>query len=163
MRGENVRRAFNSMGVGDVLDPTAGTQLDCGLFAGGVFNAACWCLQFPGLCNTVSPSTFQAAEGIANPDLLYNQPTVGAAAPAVPAGYTSTNPSVQEAELEITAASATQLRNQQANAAAIDSDVPAPAPASTLTIPVWVWVAVAGVAAFALVGLGGGSARRYGR
>ena len=83
---------------------------------------------------------------------------------AVPAGYTSTNPSVQEAELEITAASATQLRNQQAaNAAAIDSDVPAPAPASTLTIPVWVWVAVAGVAAFALVGLGGGSARRYGR
>lgn len=150
------------MGLGDVLVPAGSGAADCGLFGGGVFKAECWCLQFPGLCNTVSPSTFQASEGIANPDLLYNLPTVGAAAPAVPAGYTKVNPSVSDAQAQIDAATATQVANQQAaNAAAIDSDTGAPVPESS--VATWVWVAAAGVVAFALVAMGGGSPGRYGR
>ena len=76
------KRVILSHGLGDVLNPTAGSQLDCGLFAGGVFNPACWCLASGGsLCTAAA---YQAARGIAYPQDLYpnlNPPP----APAPPA------------------------------------------------------------------------------
>ena len=53
-------------GFGDVLNPTGGTALDCGLLAGGVFNPACWCLSFPSTCTA---SDLAAANALANPNV----------------------------------------------------------------------------------------------
>lgn len=55
--------------LGDVLNPTAGSQLDCGLFAGGVFKPACWAIQLGP--NIVGQSNYQAAVALANPDVVY--------------------------------------------------------------------------------------------
>jgi hypothetical protein len=77
--------------MGDVLNPTAGTKLDCGLFAGGVFKPECWCLSAPWLCSTAD---YQAAQAMANPDVVYApiqqpppNPAVSAGISTVPAPY----------------------------------------------------------------------------
>ena len=54
--------------VGNILNPTKGTALNCSLFGGGVFQKACWCLSWPSLC---SESDYVAAQALANPD-VYN-------------------------------------------------------------------------------------------
>jgi hypothetical protein len=72
--------------AGDVLNPTAGTALDCGLFNLGVFNPACWCLSVgKTVCNAVSGAgTWEAAQTLANPDLFAQQPPTLAKGGAVP-------------------------------------------------------------------------------
>lgn len=72
------------LGMGDVLNPTAGTALDCGLFAGGVFKKECWCLDFPSLC---SSADYQAAYALAHPEVyaaVQSPPTVGSPSGSLP-------------------------------------------------------------------------------
>jgi hypothetical protein len=75
-------------GVGDVLNPAAGTSLNCGLLAGGLFNPTCWCAQFPTLCLNSPTATVQdvanAAAGVSNPQIYL--PTVAPTPGAVSAG-----------------------------------------------------------------------------
>ena len=80
-----------------VLNPTAGTALDCGLTAGGVFNKACWCLSWPSLC---SAADYQAAYALANPGVyapIQAPPTVQA-----PAGSAITVPPASGADAQAT-------------------------------------------------------------
>lgn len=74
---------INSAGLGDILNPTAGTSLDCGLFAGGVFKPACWCASFPSWCGGMTPQDVAKAKaGLDNPALYPNPPApVGPASP----------------------------------------------------------------------------------
>lgn len=70
--------------LGDVLNPIAGASgLNCGLFGGGVFQKACWCIQWPGLC---SPADTAAALALANPDVAYPTMPQPAHVPAVSVG-----------------------------------------------------------------------------
>lgn len=135
-------------GVGDVLNPTAGTALDCGLFAGGVFSKACWCLSFPQLCDT---ETYQAAYALAHPDVyapVKAPPVVRAPGDSAPASATPDDILAQ------------QTRDWQAqNRGTMNEtyqnlqDVAASKPTlSDLVIPSWVWWAIGGVAAFVVLG-----------
>lgn len=56
-------------GLGDILNPTAGSQLDCGLFALGVFKPACWAITLGP--NIVGKANYEAAVALANPDVVY--------------------------------------------------------------------------------------------
>ena len=69
---------LSSRGLADVLNPTAGTSLDCGLFAGGVFNKACWCASFPSLCSSADYVATKALEDPSVYNTLMQPPTVGA-------------------------------------------------------------------------------------
>ena len=57
----------------DILNPAAGTSLNCGLLAGGIFNSACWCAQFPSLClgSNATPADVAAASAAANNPSIY--------------------------------------------------------------------------------------------
>jgi hypothetical protein len=159
---------YRHRGLSDVLNPTAGSSLDCGLFAGGVFQKACWCLQFPSLC---SSADYQAAVALANPDLVYapiQQPPVvgaptGTAATVAPA-------SGQQAQETINQLLAEQMTAQQAGDAATVAQTQASLDAIAASQPSlasatnwWLYIGIAAVAVFALVAMGGGSPRRYGR
>ena len=84
-------------GFGDVLNPMAGTALDCGFFAGGIFNPACRCLSFPSTC---SASDYAAAYALAHPSVyapIQAPPTVQA-----PAGSALTVPPASGADAQAT-------------------------------------------------------------
>lgn len=145
-------------GVGDVLNPTAGSSLDCGLFAGGVFNPACWCLQFPSLC---SKSTYTAAVALANPDLIYGSgPPAPAAVPAVAAG-TSTVPvpyTADEFTQAVNDAIDSGVATTKAATSSYFADVQAALDAAAAgqgspdsSTPTWVWVALAAAVGFGLL------------
>ena len=78
------------LGMGDVLNPTAGTALDCGFLAGGVFKPECWCLSFPALCPSAD---YAAAQALANPSVYAPiqqppaPPAVGQALSTLPMPY----------------------------------------------------------------------------
>lgn len=94
-------------GLGDVLNPTAGTSLDCGLFAGGVFKPECWAKTLGPtklLGKTiVSEDDYRAALALAHPDLAYPPMPLPVAPPAVSAG-TSTVPAPYGTPLEFSEA-----------------------------------------------------------
>jgi len=156
-------------GLSDVLNPTAGGQIDCGLFAGGVFRKECWCLQFPGLC---SEEDYQAAVGLQSPDLIYSPiqtpPVVaapsGAAATVPPASDLQAAQTIDELlaqqETAWQAQNAGTMAETQANLDAIAAGQPT---LVSKTTNWWLWIGVAAVGVFALVALSGGSPRRYGR
>jgi hypothetical protein len=155
----------NSGGMGDVLNPTAGTALDCGLFAGGVFSKACWCLSFPSLC---SSETYQAAYALAHPE-VYTPIPPAPGLPAVSGAYSSTPESTAQYDAEVAQAwDQWKLQADTQNQAAIDQTaanleaVAAGQPSFWSSIPTWAWVAL-GFGVFALVAAGGGSPGRYGR
>jgi hypothetical protein len=140
-------------GIGDVLNPTAGTELDCGLFAGGVFKSACWCLQFPSLCST---SDYQAAVALAHPELVYGTMPLPVPPPAVSEG-TSTVPApytADEAQAAIDAALlAGQQQTQQQNSdyfMTVQRNLDTIA-ASQPSVPSWVWLAAVGIGALMLL------------
>lgn len=155
-------------GMGDVLNPTAGTALDCGLFAFGVFKPECWCLSYPSLC---SKSDYTAAYTLAHPEVIapiQAPPTVGA-----PAGSELTVPpaSGQAAQQTVDELLAQQAADWQAQNAATIAQTQAnldqvgaqyDAITASSGIP-WYWWLAGGLGVFALVAMGGGSARRYGR
>ena len=86
-------------------------------------------------------------------------PAVSAGESTIPAPYTQAE--YQAAVDEALAQGQTETQAKQSAWAA--SFVPVSASPSTLGGSWWVWIAVAGVAVFALVAVGGGSPRRYGR
>jgi hypothetical protein len=151
-------------GLGDILNPTAGTAVDCGLFAGGFFNKTCWCLSFPSLC---SQSDYVAARAVADPTVyntLKEAPVVGAPAGAV---LTTAPASGAQAQGTIDALVAQQnadwqaqntasMQQTQSNLDQLAAEYP------SAGVPWWVWVA-GGVGLLAVVAIGGGSPRRYGR
>lgn len=154
------------MGLGDVLNPTAGTQLDCGLFAGGVFNPACWCLSFPSLCST---ETYQAAQGIANPSLVYSPVSPLPPPAAIPAGSVAALPSVADAQSQTGAAIAAAAGQGQTNfQTTIDStaysleSIASTQPGFGLSsIPSWLWIVLGGGVFLLMVS--GPAPGRYGR
>lgn len=94
------RGRFLPAGVGDVLNPTAGTSLDCGLFAGGVFKPECWAKTLGPTKlfgkTIVSQDDYRAAYALAHPELAYPAmplpvppPAVSAGTSTVPAPYTA--------------------------------------------------------------------------
>lgn len=158
-----VEMLVSSAGMGDVLNPTAGTSLDCGLFAGGVFKPECWCLSYPSLC---SSDDYKAAYALAHPD-VYETVQQAPGVPAVEGATSSTQLTTSEYDSQVADAWTqwkTQVDTQNSDtmnqtASNLDSvSVP-----TTTSIPTWIWVALAGIGAFALVAIGGGSPARYGR
>lgn len=102
--------------LGDVLNPTAGSQLDCGLFAGGVFKPACWAIQLGP--TIVGKSNYDAAVALANPDVVYPPLPLPAPPPAVTNyGVSETvPPTVEQANQAVSdalaaSAAATQAQN----------------------------------------------------
>lgn len=157
---------LRNRGIGDVLNPTAGTALDCGLFAGGVFNKACWCLQWPSLC---SQADYVAARALADPSVyaaIQQPPPVGA-----PTGAVLTTPpaSGEQAQAQVDAILAQQVADWQAQnmgtmqqtQSGLDQFA-ADFKVATAGISWWIWLA-GGLGVFALVAVSGGSPRRYGR
>ena len=154
-------------GLGDILNPTAGSALDCGFFAGGAFKKECWCLDHPTWC---SESDYMASRAMADPS-VYNtlrQPPVVAA----PSGDKLVTPpaSGEDAQSTVDELLADQMRRWQGqntesmqetagNLSQFQSDYEK---ATAASIPMWLWLA-AGVGVFAVVAVGGGSPRRYGR
>jgi len=154
-------------GMGDILNPTAGTALDCGFFAGGVFKKECWCLDHPTWC---SQSDYIAARALADPsvyDTLKEPPVVGA-----PSGTALTVPPVNgdqaNATIDVIIAeqnqawkdqNAASMAQTQANLDQFGQDY------QNLTSGTnWLLYGVlAAVGLVALVSVGGGSPRRYGR
>src|ERR1035437_1781774 len=96
---------LSSRGLADVLNPTAGTSLNCGLFAGGVFQKACWCASFPSLCSSADYVATKALEDPSVYNTLMQPPVVGA-----PTGSALTLPPASGAQA---AATETALLNQQ--------------------------------------------------
>lgn len=149
------KRVVNSMGLADVLNPTAGTQLDCGLFAGGVFKPECWCLSFPALCPT---STYQAAQGIANPTLVYAPVNPLVPPAAIPAGSVAALPSVDQAVSQTDAVLSGAVSQDQADfASSVDQTAAnlaataASQPGFNLSsVPSWIWWAAGGGLLFLL-------------
>lgn len=103
MYGVRTSRGFR--GLGDVLDPTAGTALDCGFFAGGVFKPECWALTLgPGI---VGKDNYQAALGVAYPDRYPAPP-----APALPAAPSGTAVPGSQADIMLPGTLATEAAQQ---------------------------------------------------
>jgi hypothetical protein len=146
-------------GIGDILNPTAGTELDCGLFAGGVFNKACWCLSLgPSACDSMfGAGTYAAAQGLANPSTVYAPILAPPPVPA-PAGYILTVPPASGAAATaiVDQIIAQQKAAQDAQAAATleqagqNIDTLNQQAATGSGFPWWAWAAVA-VGAAALV------------
>ena len=159
---------INSAGLGDILNPTAGTSLDCGLFAGGVFKPACWCAAYPHLCGDISTpqQAAQAQAGIDSPG-IYTAIPPAPGLPAVSGGTVYGNETVSQYDAEVAAAweawkSQVSTQNSDAMSQAA-ANIEAAGQPTASSIPAWIWVALAGVGAFALVAIGGGSPARYGR
>jgi hypothetical protein len=171
-------------GMGDVLDPTSSGALKCGLFAGGVFNKACWCLEWPSLCGSAD---YVAAKVLADPSLIaaiQAPPTVGA-----PTGAALTTPpaNAADAQAEVDAILAQQLADWNAQNAATIAQTKANLDQVAQNQPItcffgtatqaddgtwscvssstnWLLYGALAVGVLALVSMGGGgSARRYGR
>ena len=154
-------------GLGDVLNPTAGTALDCGLFAGGVFRKECWCMSFPSVC---SQSDYVAARALADPSVytpIMAPPAVGAPVGSV---LTEDPGSGEQAQAQVDAL----LVQQQADWNAQNRQTIAETQAgldqfgadykeSTSGTNWLLYGVLAIVGVFGLVAVGGGSARRYGR
>ncbi len=135
-------------GMGDVLNPTAGSQLDCGLFNFGVFRKECWCLQFPSLC---SSSDYQAAVALANPDVVYgggppapaHTPPVSAGLSTVPAPYTADQ--AQAAIDAALAAGAAQTQQQNLDYfSGVQTTLDNVAASQPAGVPMWAWVLAGG-------------------
>lgn len=141
------KRVINSMGFGDVLNPfewTAGTSLDCGFFAGGVFNPACWCLSFPALCPA---STYVAAQALANPE-MYVQPSP-LPPPSAPSSATTAPDMPTQADIDasIAVAAAQGQQNFQTDIADTQANLDAAAagqPGLFSSIPTWLWLVFGG-------------------
>jgi hypothetical protein len=186
-------RAKRRRGFGDVLNPTAGTALDCGLTNLGVFQKACWCLSFPSLCSTAD---YTAAYALAHPEVYAPvqappaNPAVGAAYGNVAAPYTcapgdTSNPNCPgyDAALALSAAQqkaaadAQNIATMNQTAANLKAAAQTQCPAAALidngdgtySCPPSSgtnWLLYGGIALAAVFGLavvGGGSPRRYGR
>ena len=166
-------------GMGDVLNPSSAGQASCGLFAGGIFKKECWCLEYPSLC---SSSDYVAARALADPSVyaaLQAPPVVGS-----PAGSTPPADGAQ-AQAEVDAILAQQLAAWKAQNAATLAQTQANLDQVASEQPItcflgnavqgedgtWTcssgpnWLLYGGLAlgVFALVAIGGGSPRRYGR
>lgn len=125
------------------MNPTAGTALDCGFFAGGVFKPECWCLSAPALCPAAD---YQAAYALAHPEVYAPVQAPPVVQPAQP-GQTPSDVVAQEM-------AAWQAQNQSTiNQTAQNlQDVAANQPTlSGMVIPSWVWWLVGGVGAFVLL------------
>jgi hypothetical protein len=152
-------------GLADVLDPQAGSSLDCGFFGGGVFNEACWCLEFPSLC---SADKYKAAVALANPDIVYAQPLppppvaapTGAALTVPPASGEQAAQTVNDLLAQQEAAWQAQNARTMAETAGNLKNIQQPQNGG---VPMWVWIGLAGIAVFGVVAIGAGSPRRYGR
>ncbi len=151
------------MGVGDVLNPTAGTALDCGLFAGGVFKGACWCASFPSLC---PPADYVATQALMNPETyapVQQPPTVQPPAdPSIVAGALPADPNAVVSGVLAQQNAAWKAQNMGTmNDTAYNLDQIAAAQ-PTAGFPTWLFV-VAGVGIIAIAAIGSGGPRRYGR
>lgn len=152
-------------GVGDVLNPTKGTALDCGLFNFGVFRQECWCLSFPSLC---SQADYVASRQLADPSLIVAPsmpPAVGA-----PAGALLTTPPADAGQAQATIESllSDQWEEWQAQNRATVAETAAntgrvEGEYQEVTGFPWYWWALGGLGVFAIATMGGGSPRRYGR
>lgn len=165
------------MGLGDVLNPTAGTALDCGLLAGGVFKGACWCASFPTLCPS---SDYVATQTLMNPDLyapIQAPPPVAAPAdPAILAGALPADPNAVISGVIAQQKAAQDAQNMATmDQTAFNLDTAAANQPSlfggTCTRTIlsgicnsWIYLGGAALGLFAMVSFsGGGSPRRYGR
>ena len=160
--------SYRFVGFGDVLNPTAGTALDCGLFAGGVFKPECWCLDFPSLC---SQADYTAAYEMAHPETIapvQAPPPVGS-----PVGSALIVPpaSGESAQQTIDALLTQQMKAWKAQNQATMADTQAAIDAvgkqyaqltSPSTWPWYLWLGL-GLGVFAVATLGMGGPRRYGR
>lgn len=153
---------INAAGMGDVLNPTAGTSLDCGLFAGGVFKSACWYAAFND-----PQSAAQAQAGIDNP-AIYTSIPPAPGLPAVSGGYVLGNQTTAQYDAEVQQAwdawkAQSDAQNLDAMTQAAANIAAAGQPStSAFSLPSWAWVAI-GVGVLAVVAVGGGSPSRYGR
>jgi hypothetical protein len=145
-------------GIGDILNPTAGTQLDCGLFAGGVFNKACWCISLgPSICDSMfGAGTYAAAQGIANPSTVYAPVLAPPSVPAPPASVLAIPPaSSATASATVDQIIAQQKAAQDAQSRATmeqtgqNLDELNQQAATNSGVPWWAWAAL-GVGAIAL-------------
>lgn len=133
-------------GLGDVLNPSAGTSLDCGFFAGGVFKPECWCYDFGSLCKAANPAAWAATMTLANPDLhIPALPVLAKGATAPDDAQTPVDPSVAVAQ-QTRLNQATNLSVVQAFADSNNSGSPGSGGLSTMA-----WVALA-LAAFGVAG-----------
>ena len=118
------RGAARLAGLGDVLNPTAGTALDCGLFAGGVFKPECWAKTLGPTKlfgkTIVSEADYQAAYALAHPDLAYPPMPLPSPPPAVEAG-TSSVPAPYDAESYAAAVDAAIAEGARRTKAAVQS------------------------------------------
>jgi hypothetical protein len=127
-----------------------------------------WAAMYPW-CSEYSPSAWSQIAGFTNP---FSSATV-AAVPAVPAAYTSSAPSVEEAEAQINQVLGQQVAQTQANTAAAVQAQGVTIPLCTNPNPdgscppaglsMTAWLGIALVLAFAIVAIGGGTPQRYGR
>lgn len=114
---------------------------------GGFFTPVCW---------TALQSSAVAPVGAPTGDVLTVPPASGAEAQATVDALVNQQLIDQQA-LNAGAVQSSWLDTLTGNTYAAGSSV-----ASTVTSP-WLWLGLAGLGAFALVTVGGGSARRYGR
>lgn len=162
-----MRRGIGAL-VNPWLNPTRGTALDCGLFAGGVFQKACWCLQFPSLCST---EDYQAAMALAHPDVyvaVQAPPAVGspggAALTVPPASGEQAQETVDGLLAQQDVAWKTQNQEMMAETQRRLEAIAASQPSLFAAgMNWWLWAGIAVATVFALAVVGGGTPRRYGR
>ena len=162
-----------------MLNPSSAGQASCGLFAGGIFKKECWCLEYPSLS---SSSDYVAARALADPSVyaaLQAPPVVGAPTGSTPpADAAQAQAQIDEILAQQLAAwkaqNAATLAETQANLDRIASEQPqvtcffgtaTQAEDGTWSCGGTNWLLYGGIAlgVFALVAIGGGSPRRYGR
>jgi hypothetical protein len=147
------------MALGDVLDPAAGTALNCGLFHFGFFRPECWAYVFGQ----------KEALQLANPDLAYPSPPAPAV-PAPPPGALTTQTGAVTDTAEEAAALPGELaadamrRTQAQNQAFFENlNVSLNPPGTDSGVNWWLWGGLIAAGVFGLAVVGGGSPRRYGR
>lgn len=145
-------RGRRRLGFGDILNPSAGTSLDCGFFAGGVFRPECWCYDFATACKALNPEAYAATMTLANPDLhIPVLPVLGKGATAPADAQTPIDPSVAVAQ-QTRLNQATNLSVVQAFA---DSSGSGSGSGSGLSSFAWVALALATVGVVGAVAIGG--------
>jgi hypothetical protein len=126
--------------LGDILNPSAGTQLDCGLFSGGVFKPECWAYVFGS----------KTAADLANPDLAYPQPPAPVPPPApdeslwtvAPASGSSAEATIDDLIGQASDATKAQNLNFFSRVAAENT-----APSGSGSLTKWLLLGAAGLAA----------------
>jgi hypothetical protein len=121
--------------------------------AGGVFNKACWCIQFPSMC---SQSDYVAARALADPsvyDTLRQPPVVSApAGNTPPASGSDAQQTVDNLIAQQNAAwQAQNMQSMQETQANLNQFVNDYNQQTQNSIPMWVWLVLGGAGFILLV------------